>query len=277
MPLHIWQGADRLMFEEYFEPVRDVDSYLKRIAYDGPRTVCRKTLDALIDAHIKAVPFENLSMYGSTGDISLAIDWLYDKVVNQRRGGCCFELNTLFTALLRGMGFECYAVAPRVTYMRSWRSMVGHRSVVVVIDGHRYFCDVGFGGPIADASLDLDAKGIQTVPMGDFYFTRENGEVNLWRIRENDEPERMMIFTETPFDERDFIPISYFYSKSPDSQFASRRMINLRTETGSKGIVGNMLKIRSGDELYERELKDTDEVCEALKEYFGLDVKVDIM
>ena len=40
----------------------DLDRYLRRIGYSGPRTVDAGTLEALQRAHLFAVPFENLSI-----------------------------------------------------------------------------------------------------------------------------------------------------------------------------------------------------------------------
>ena len=77
----------------------DLDAYLARIAYEGPRRPSARTLTALHAAHVTAVPFENLDiLLGRT--ISLDLDALQAKLVAARRGGYCFEQNTLFLAVL---------------------------------------------------------------------------------------------------------------------------------------------------------------------------------
>jgi N-hydroxyarylamine O-acetyltransferase len=73
----------------------DVDKYLDRINYRGSLVTTAETLRALQEAHLLAVPFENLSIH--LGEpIVLENGALFDKVVNRRRGGFCYELNGLF-------------------------------------------------------------------------------------------------------------------------------------------------------------------------------------
>ena len=66
----------------------DVDAYLQRMNYDGPRTLTAETLRQLQLAHLLAVPFENLSIhYGEP--IVLNDEALFAKIVEGRRGGFC--------------------------------------------------------------------------------------------------------------------------------------------------------------------------------------------
>ena len=75
-----------------------------RIGYEGHLDNSYKTLAAIQEAHLKAVPYENLDIrYGIP--LSLVIPDLYHKIVIKRRGGYCFELNALFRWLLLELGF----------------------------------------------------------------------------------------------------------------------------------------------------------------------------
>jgi N-hydroxyarylamine O-acetyltransferase len=83
----------------------DVSGYLNRISYNGPRDVSVETLRGLHIQHLLAVPFENLDNH--TGrQIILDEEKLIRKIVQERRGGICYELNGAFYALLRALGFE---------------------------------------------------------------------------------------------------------------------------------------------------------------------------
>ena len=82
------------------------DRYLQRIGMSpqtGPPTL--ELLAALQLAHLSHVPFENLHVYHARG-VRTDVDWSYPKIVEQRRGGWCFEVNGCFGALLRAVGFE---------------------------------------------------------------------------------------------------------------------------------------------------------------------------
>ncbi|HJZ46080.1 MAG TPA: arylamine N-acetyltransferase [Roseiflexaceae bacterium] len=83
----------------------DVRAYLRRIGYNGTVAPTTATLRELHRAHLLAVPFENLDIHLGR-PITLDQDALFDKVVTRRRGGFCYELNGLFAALLRAIGFQ---------------------------------------------------------------------------------------------------------------------------------------------------------------------------
>src|SRR5690349_18713825 len=90
--------------------VLDVSAYLTRISYDGPVEPTLPVLHGLHLAHLRSVPFENLDIHLGR-PISLAEEQLFAKVVGQRRGGFCYELNGLFAALLREIGYEVTLLA----------------------------------------------------------------------------------------------------------------------------------------------------------------------
>ena len=83
----------------------DRNAYLERIGFDGPADATAETLARLQEAHCRAVPYENFDILDGR-PISLELPDLYRKVVAERRGGYCFELNGLFAWLLRELGFD---------------------------------------------------------------------------------------------------------------------------------------------------------------------------
>jgi len=83
----------------------DVSAYLERIRHAGPTKPSAQTLQALHRAHLFAVPFENLDIHLGRKIVCDEARFLY-KIVNQRRGGFCYELNGAFAALLRALGFQ---------------------------------------------------------------------------------------------------------------------------------------------------------------------------
>jgi N-hydroxyarylamine O-acetyltransferase len=78
----------------------DTDAYLRRISYDGSLELTPEVLGALQYTHLLSVPFENLDIHLGR-EILLDENRLFDKIVTERRGGFCYELNGLFTALLQ--------------------------------------------------------------------------------------------------------------------------------------------------------------------------------
>ncbi len=86
----------------------DLDEYLAYIGWEGPGEGERRpdveTLRGVHLAHLRGIPFENLDAYRRTAP-SLELPALMAKLVRSRRGGYCYEHNTLLAAALRALGF----------------------------------------------------------------------------------------------------------------------------------------------------------------------------
>jgi N-hydroxyarylamine O-acetyltransferase len=91
----------------------DLPAYLQRLNYTGPLTSSAETLRALHQAHLLAVPFENLDIPLGRPIIPEEAA-LFRKIVEEGRGGFCYELNGLFAALLRELGFKVTLLSARV-------------------------------------------------------------------------------------------------------------------------------------------------------------------
>ena len=74
-----------------------IRKYLERIGFQGTARADRETLFQLHEAHFKTVPYENLDifLYGKVADLDA--ESVYEKIVNNHRGGYCFELNGLLS------------------------------------------------------------------------------------------------------------------------------------------------------------------------------------
>ena len=133
----------------------DIDLYLQRIGFEGQAEASLECLFALQKAHMLNVPFENLDVYMGR-PLSLDPDDLFDKIVHKNRGGYCFELNTLYGAALREIGFEVTPLLARV-WLRNPPQVppLTHMLHKVAIDGEAYISDVGFGGLTTRVPLNI--------------------------------------------------------------------------------------------------------------------------
>jgi len=258
------------MYEELYAPLPDAGKYLERMGMGPVRKADKETLDSLVLTHQRTVPFENLDVYDSEYDILTDPVSVYDKFVTRGRGGYCFELNAGFMALLKALGYDCYAVTARVIWNKGGEYMPpSHRGTVVTIGGTRYFCDVGFGGPMPQGAILLDSREEQQSGPNVFKFTDRDGDLVLGRmVPDGFEP--ILRFSAEPRDPVDFLALNYYLSKNPASWFRSERMLNLGTEDGAISLTGSVLKIHKNGEVTEVVLRSEEEIKTAMREYFGV-------
>ena len=104
-----------------------------------------EALNYYIKRYMLTVPFENINVQNGV-PISVEINDLYDKLINQQRGGFCYEMNHFFGTYLEEKGFTVYRMSATVEQPNGNRSPEGsHMSLVVPINDVNYVADVGFG------------------------------------------------------------------------------------------------------------------------------------
>src|SRR5918911_550604 len=137
------------------------DAYLARIGAPRPGRADAVALRRLQLRHLRAVPFENLSIHLGE-EILLEEQALFDKLVLRRRGGFCYELNGLFAALLDVLGFRVTLLAARVHGADGLGPPFDHLALRVDAP-EPWLVDVGFGA-FSHRPLRLDLDGDQRDP-----------------------------------------------------------------------------------------------------------------
>jgi len=213
----------------------NVQAYLDRVGYSGALSPTEETLIKLTRAHLEAVPFENLEVRYEHKEPSLEPEGLYHKVVENRRGGYCFELNKIFYLLLQELGFTCYPVPARIVHNRQELRPVTHRATVVVINGRKWFCDVGFGGAGPKGALRMDITDVQTVYGDSFYIVcgqpDYKEEYAIFRV-DDGIPSRVMVYQDRPWMEVDFTTYNSHFATYDRSPFKNRIVLYRCTPNG---------------------------------------------
>lgn len=122
----------------------DTARYLERIKYYRTPEVNTENLYGLHQHHLFHVPFENLDIIPGKG-ISLELEQVYEKIVLNRRGGFCYELNYLFHWLLTEIGFNSRMIAARVINDAGEPGPEFDHMAIYVEGDLNYLADVGFG------------------------------------------------------------------------------------------------------------------------------------
>lgn len=143
----------------------DLQAYLKRIGLRTPVAPDLQTLRDIIAAHVATIAFENLDPFlGIVPALDSAS--VQRKLVQDRRGGYCFEQNRLLSDTLRSIGFSVTDLAARVLWGQSEDAITArsHMLLRVEVDGETWLADVGFGGSTPTGPLRLAADVDQNTP-----------------------------------------------------------------------------------------------------------------
>jgi N-hydroxyarylamine O-acetyltransferase len=121
-----------------------LSAYLARIGYTAPARPDLATLRALHRAHLLAIPYENLDIHLGRS-LTLDLPAIFAKIVGERRGGWCYEMNGLFAWALREIGFSVRLLSSAVGRAQQPDPVEGGHLVLLVDLGEPYLADVGFG------------------------------------------------------------------------------------------------------------------------------------
>jgi N-hydroxyarylamine O-acetyltransferase len=245
----------------------NVPAYLERIGYSGPLDASVETLRSLHLANLYTVPFENLDIVQGR-PIALGNAELFDKIVTRRRGGFCYELNGIFYALLRELGFPVTMLSAEVAREAGGFSPeFDHLALRVDLDEPR-LADVGFGdGFRLPLALNADAQQDQD---GRVYRIVEDGEYRVLQRRDPDCWTSQYRFTVSPRALEDFAERCRFHQTSPESHFTRGRICTLATPEGRVSLSGLRLIVTTGTERTERRLAGEAEYAAVLSQTFGV-------
>ena len=247
-----------------------MERYLARLGVSRPAAPTAQALRTLTRAHLEQVPFENLEIFLDRRCPSLEPEDLFRKVVEQRRGGYCFELNKLFYLLLEALGFRCYCAAARILYRRTDPRPLSHRVILAdTADGGRWLCDVGYGGPGPKGALRM-APGEQTVEGEVFEIRVEDGVTVVFR-RDPDGLQKLMAFRDEPVGEVDFDVLHGYFGWHPKSVFTQKLVVYRCVPGGIVSLVADQFTLTLGGKTVEsRKISGGAELAGVLRGSFGL-------
>lgn len=245
----------------------DVQAYLNLLDLAAPPKPTLAFLERLHERHLLRVPFENLNIHLKR-PIRLDIPSLFDKIVRQKRGGFCYELNHLFHWLLRSLGYDSILVSARArTDQGGFSPEFDHLALIVTLD-EPYLADVGFGNafrrplPISgEVREDIGgAYRVRRLSKGEYAMQRQSGESWSDAYR----------FTLVPRRIEDFMDMCRYHQTSPDSHFTRNRICSRATRTGRITLTDTALKVTEGGEQKTRPVTSEEEWFRLLERHFGI-------
>jgi N-hydroxyarylamine O-acetyltransferase len=250
----------------------DLDAYLKRIGYAGQREASVAALRGLHDLHPRAIAFDSLDPWLGL-PVSIMTEDLEAKLVHGRRGGYCYEHNTLFWAALEAMGFVVQGLSARVLYSTppgGGRHPRNHMLMKVDTPEGPYIADVGFGGLTLTAPLRLEADVIQQTPHEAVRLIRSGSEWVL-EARAGAAWRQMYQFGLEEHIAPDYEVANYYMSTHPRSPFVAR-LVAARPLPGKRlALANNALAVHHTNGPTERRtLGSVEEIRRVLVEAFGV-------
>lgn len=255
----------------------DLDGYFARIGYDGPRTPTVEVLSALMMAHVRTIPFENIDALAAQ-PIELDADALYRKLVTARRGGYCFEQNGFFLVVLEALGFDVTPLSARVRlqHPRDFTPARTHVFLRVVVDGIPWLADVGVGAASLTAPIRFDVQGEQPTPHEARRLVHEDGR---WfhQIRYGERWADVYEFTGEEMPMIDRIVGNWYTSTHPRSHFKDRLMVARAAPDGARvTLMNEKLTRRERDGKATARNVTESELRPLLAEAFGIVLSDDV-
>ena len=250
----------------------DLDAYFARIGYTGSREPTRATIDAIADAHVRSIPFENLDVLLGR-PIELALPALEAKLVGARRGGYCFEHNSLMLEVLAQLGFTVRPLSARVRIGRAREYTPARTHLFVRVDeleGDSWLVDVGVGGSSLTSAIRLALDVEQPTPHEPRRIIRVGG-LYYHQVRYGDEWTDVNEFTLEEMPPIDRIVANWYTSAHPESHFKSRLIVaRAEREAGRLTLVNRELSVRTRAGVAKRLIETPDHLLEVLARDFGL-------
>lgn len=255
----------------------DLSAYFARIGHDGPTDPSLETLRALHARHPAAIPFEAIDVLLGRG-VDISPDAVDAKLIHARRGGYCFEHNSLFRRVLAQLGFEVTGLAARVRWNQPADAPLQprtHHVLRVDLDGTSWMVDVGFGGAVMTAPLRLEPDVVQSTPHDDYRLVPiapERGGGLALQMRRDAGWVPVYDLALTPCEPMDYEMANWFTSTHPASIFRNVVMVAKTAPDARHGLLFNRLSTRPrGGETTVTTL-DADGIEAALRDVFGLPV-----
>ncbi len=250
----------------------ELAAYLARIRYSQPIKPDVETLHGLQLAHMLTVPFENLDI-GRKRLIRLDLASLFDKIVVQRRGGFCYELNGLFAHLLREIGYEVTYLNARVFNRQGELGIdFDHLALLVQVPNvnTRWLVDVGFGDSFHEP-LNIEERGEQVQGLRSYRLEEASTGFITWQKNYDGLWERQYFFDLQPHRfPGEYESACLYHQTSPRSSFTRGRIISKVTSDGRVSLEDGRLILTKNGERSERPFENEEEFHALLKQYFGI-------
>lgn len=250
----------------------NTDTYLERIHHARHVKPDVNTLHELQLAHLQNIPFENLDI-GLKRSIQINEPDIWHKLIVNKRGGFCYELNGLFAWLLKQIGFEVTYLNARVFNRTGDLGIDFDHLALLVQTPHQsenWLVDVGFGDSF-NKPLSFEEHNEQVQGLRAYKLEQTSEGYIVWQKNYGGIWEQQYFFDLQPhkFPEEYEAACSY-HQTSPASSFTRGSIISKATPDGRISLEDSRLIVTTNGQRTEHPLKDEDEFHQLLKIHFDI-------
>ena len=222
-----------------------MDQYIERIASSKPQIDDpSKHLRELHYQHLVTVPFEDLSIHHNQ-PIDLDVNKLYQKVIVNKRGGFCYELNSLFYHLLTHLGYETTIISARIFDEEGKPGPEYDHMALLVHFDEPWLCDVGFGDLFL-SPIRVQCGEVQFDGRKWFKVERNGDEYVLLESKDQKRFEKKYLFTLKPKKIPEFYEQCLWKQEHPNSYFVKNKICTIPTSDGRKTLFNTKYIVKSG-------------------------------
>ncbi|MCO7190922.1 MULTISPECIES: arylamine N-acetyltransferase [unclassified Pseudoalteromonas] len=198
------------------------------------------SLEQLAEFQTKHLDLYSFSSINAMSEeiLSLDVEALLTRLIENKQGGYCFEHNKLAYLALAELGYEVQPLLARVLVNGLEDNPRTHRITLVHLGEESYLVDVGFGSKSLSAPLPVSKSGYVDVESYRYKIIRSADTIRVEIVH----PEEVSLYSAdlSRVTEKDFEVVHYYSHQHPDSYFANN-LVLARITNGKRYTLRNLL------------------------------------
>lgn len=250
--------------------MQSIERYLKNI---GIKDELKNLSDVntLIKKHLHALYFCNIPVLLGE-DIELSLDEIVSKMVDQKKGGYCFEHNKLIYEALNYFGFEVQALFGRVLNNQNIDVPKTHRFTLLTYNNEKYLVDAGFSFMSPFSAIKFSDTPTKTIFERDYIIKKvDANNFELAMVRQ-DGLYTLYSFDLANYNEKDFEMGNFYSSKYKNAVFVNNLVLSKITDEKICSLKNNSYHETSKGKKEERAITTQEELNAILRDEFDYNI-----
>lgn len=250
--------------------MQTIERYLKSIGVkDRPKNIF--DIDFLIKKHLEVLSFCNIPILLEK-NISLELDAIVQKMIEQKKGGYCFEHNKLIYETLKYFGFEVEAPFARVLNNKNVDVAKTHRFTVLKFEGERYIVDAGFSFLSPNSLIKFGNTPTKTTLERDYIIKELDANNFELSMLQPNGLYTLYSFDLTKHNEQDFEMGHFYSSKHKDAPFVNNLVLSKITDAKISSLKNNSYHETTKDSKKEIIIKTEEDFSGILRDKFEYNI-----